>query len=205
MAKLNTTIYDKILAKGEAKVNQILTDAKKEAKRIEDEVVNKAIKQKNDRISKAKSDANKLINHQEKLLELEKRQAILTAKQNVIKDIFDQVLLRLNSFENKDLLNFVVKLIKEEEVIGNETIYVNKNDYNKYLKALSSNEKADLVDLDLLNKVLNTSFKLSNEAVNINDGFLLEGKDFDLNFSLTNVVNKLRDKHEREIAEELFN
>lgn len=202
---MNTTIYDKILAKGEAKVNQILTDAKKEAKRIEDEVVNKAIKQKNDRISKAKSDANKLINHQEKLLELEKRQAILTAKQNVIKDIFDQVLLRLNSFENKDLLNFVVKLIKEEEVIGNETIYVNKNDYNKYLKALSSNEKADLVDLDLLNKVLNTSFKLSNEAVNINDGFLLEGKDFDLNFSLTNVVNKLRDKHEREIAEELFN
>lgn len=202
---MNTTIYDKILAKGEAKVNQILTDAKKEAKRIEDEVVNKAIKQKNDRISKAKSDANKLINHQEKLLELEKRQAILTAKQNVIKDIFDQVLLRLNSFENKDLLNFVVKLIKEEEVIGNETIYVNKNDYNKYLKALSSNEKADLVDLDLLNKVLNTSFKLSNEAVNINDGFLLEGKDFDLNFSLTNAVNKLRDKHEREIAEELFN
>ena len=91
---MNTTIYDKILAKGEAKVNQILTDAKKEAKRIEDEVVNKAIKQKNDRISKAKSDANKLINHQEKLLELEKRQAILTAKQNVIKDIFDQVLLR---------------------------------------------------------------------------------------------------------------
>lgn len=202
---MNTTIYDKILAKGEAKVNQILTDAKKEAKRIEDEVVNKAIKQKNDRISKAKSDANKLINHQEKLLELEKRQAILTAKQNVIKDIFDQVLLRLNSFENKDLLNFIVKLIKEEEVIGNETIYVNKNDYNKYLKALSSNKKADLVDLDLLNKVLNTSFKLSNEAVNINDGFLLEGKDFDLNFSLTNVVNKLRDKHEREIAEELFN
>lgn len=202
---MNTTIYDKILAKGEAKVNQILTDAKKEAKRIEDEVVNKAIKQKNDRISKAKSDANKLINHQEKLLELEKRQAILTAKQNVIKDIFDQVLLRLNSFENKDLLNFVGNLIKEEEVTGNETIYVNKNDYNKYLKALSSNEKADLVDLDLLNKVLNTSFKLSNEAVNINDGFLLEGKDFDLNFSLTNVVNKLRDKHEREIAEELFN
>lgn len=201
---MQTTIYDKILAKGDVEVERILTEAKLEAKKIEDDIVKKAKKQSEDRIKKAESEANKLINHQTRLLELEKRQALLTAKQTVIKEIFDEVLNKLTSFEGKELLDFVVKLIKEQKTNGNEVIHVRKEDYNKYLKALSSSKKAKLVDLDLLNKKLDTKFKLSNEAANIKDGFLLEGDDFDLNFSITNLVDKLRLKNEQKIAKELF-
>lgn len=201
---MQKTIYDKILAKGEAEVERILTEAKKEAKKIEDEIINKAKKQSEMQIAKAESEAKKLINHQTKLLELEKRQALLTAKQNVIKEIFDEVLNRLVSFEGEELLNFVSKLIKEQKTNNNEIMFVNEKDYNKYLKALSSNKKADLVELDILNKKLNSKFKLSGEPVNIKNGFLLEGKDFDLNFSITNIVDKLRVKHEKEIAKKLF-
>lgn len=201
---MQTTIYDKILAKGDAKVNEILTNAKNEAKKIEDDIVNKALKSQKETIKKAESDAKKLINHQKKLLELEKRQALLKAKQTVLDDIFNEVLNRLNNFEGKDLLNFVEKLIKSQKTLGTETIYVNEKDYNRYLKALSTNKEDELVELDLLNKNLNTKFKLSNKPKSIKDGFLLEGKDFDLNFSITNLVNKLREKNEKDIADELF-
>lgn len=201
---LEKTIYDKILAKGDAEVEKILTEAKKEAKKIEDEIVNKALKQSEKQIEKAETEAKKIINHQKRLLDLEKRQSLLTAKQTVIQEIFDQVLDKLIKFEGEDLLNFVVKLINEEKVNGNEIIHVRKEDYNKYLKALSTNKKDNLVETDLLNKKINTNFKLSSDPVNIKDGFLLEGVDFDLNFSITNLVNKLRLKHEQEIAKELF-
>lgn len=201
---MQTTIYDKILAKGDAKVNEILTNAKNEAKKIEDDIVNKALKSQKETIKKAESDAKKLINHQKKLLELEKRQALLKAKQTVLDDIFNEVLNKLNNFEGKDLLNFVEKLIKSQKTLGTETIYVNEKDYTRYLKALSTNKEDELVELDLLNKNLNTKFKLSNKPKSIKDGFLLEGKDFDLNFSITNLVNKLREKNEKDIADELF-
>lgn len=201
---LQKTIYDKILAKGNLEVDKIISEAKLEAKKIEDEIVNKALKHSEKQIEKAENDAKKLINHQKRLLDLEKRQALLTAKQTVIKEVFDQVLNKLTSFEGKELLDFTAKLIKEQNVIGNEIMRVNKDSYNVYLKALSTNKKDELVELDLLNKKLNTNFKLSNEIVNIKDGFLLEGTDFDLNFSITNLVNKLRLKHEQEIAKELF-
>lgn len=202
---MKTTIYDKILAKGEAQVEKILDAAQKEAKKIEDDIVNKALINKEERLNKAKLEANKIINHQEKLLELEKRQAILIAKQQVIENIFNDVLKKVNNFEKDDLLKFVVKLIKKEETLGNETILVNEKDYDKYLKALSTNKKGDLVELDLLNKELKTNFKLSHKPVNIKDGFLLEGIDFDLNFSITNLVSELREANEKKISEQLFN
>ena len=83
-------------------------------------------------------------------------------------------------------------------------MHTNKENYERYFKALSSGTKGDLVDLDKLNKKLKTTFKLSNRPVDISNGFILEGKHFDLNFSIEEVIEKLKTKHERALVKELF-
>ena len=36
------------------------------------------------------------------------------------------------------------------------------------------------------------------------NGFILEGKYFDLNFAIEDVIEKLKTKHERKLVKELF-
>lgn len=201
---MNKTIYEKIELKGREEVNTILKEAKEKADKIKDDLITKAKKDAEKRINSAQQAANKDVSYRERLLDLEKRQALLITKQNIISDIFNSVLKQLEGLEGKDLLNYVEKLIKSEEVIGDEVIHTNANDYDKHLKALSSSKKDDLVDVDLLNKKLNTNFKMSTKSVDIQNGFILEGKHFDLNFSLNQIIENLRTKNEKEIATELF-
>lgn len=201
---MSQTIYEKIESKGDNLVKDILAKAKVESKEVYDQIVSKANNDAEKRIAKAKEDADKKVSYKKRLFDLEKRQALLTTKQEVIDNIFEEVVNRIIKLEKKDLLNYVVKLIKSEQYSGDEVILVNKDDYKKYLKALSTNKESDLVELDLLNKELKTSFKLSNRPVDIPNGFIVEGQDFDLNFTFEQIVSKLRKENEKLIAEELF-
>lgn len=201
---LSQTIYEKINLKGKLEIEKINSNKEIEIKKLQKEIVGKATKDQLARVDKATSDAAKLINHKERLVDLEKRQALLTSKQEILDDIFNEVLNRLNLLEGKELLTFVTNLIKKENDFGDEVIYVSEKNYDKYLKALSTNKKADLVELDLLNKKLKANFKLSNEAVSVDEGFLITGKDFDLNFTFSDIVLNTRKVQEKAIADKLF-
>lgn len=201
---MNQTIYEKIQSKGEVAVNDILVKANTEAAIISKNTIDKANKDANDRILRAKNEADKTLAYKKRLFDLEKRQALLTSKQEILDDIFNDVLDKILKFEGKELLAYVSKLIKQESYIGDEIIRVNEASYDKYLKALSTAKSAKLVDADLLNELLKTKFKLSKEPINIKNGFLLEGKDFDLNFSFDQIITNLRIKEEKAIAVELF-
>lgn len=194
----------KILENAKLDYDEILAAAKKEAKEERDYIVSEVKNDFDIKLKHVQKEANKEIRTKERLLAFETKQAELFAKQSVLEHIFNRVRESLLKLEGKDLLDYVIKNLKEETLVGNEIMYTNKTDYDKYLKALSTNKKSDLVDLDLLNKALNTNYKLSNKHVDIKGGFILEGIDFDLNFALEEVINKLRNKYEREIVKELF-
>lgn len=194
----------KILENAKLDYDEILAAAKKEAKEERDYIVSEVKNDFDIKLKHVQKEANKEIRTKERLLAFETKQAELFAKQSVLEHIFNRVRESLLKLEGKDLLDYVIKNLKEETLVGNEVMYTNKTDYDKYLKALSTNKKSDLVDLDLLNKALNTNYKLSNKHVDIKGGFILEGIDFDLNFALEEVINKLRNKYEREIVKELF-
>lgn len=194
----------KILQKNKADIEAILKDAQETAEKEYKSIIEEVENDYNKKYLSIKNDYQKQIATKERMLAFEKKQAELLAKQSVLTEIFNKVYEKLNQLEGKDLLKYVANKIKEVNYVGNEIMYVNKNEYNKYLKALSTKEKNQLVELDQLNAILNTQFQLSNEPIDIENGFLLEGKDFDLNFATNEIVKKLRDKHEREIAKELF-
>lgn len=194
----------KILQKNKADIEAILKDAQETAEKEYKSIIEEVENDYNKKYLSIKNDYQKQIATKERMLAFEKKQAELLAKQSVLTEIFNKVYEKLNQLEGKDLLKYVANKIKEVNYVGNEIMYVNKKEYNKYLKALSTKEKNQLVELDQLNAILNTQFQLSNEPIDIENGFLLEGKDFDLNFATNEIVKKLRDKHEREIAKELF-
>lgn len=202
--ELSQTIYEKINSKGQAEVLRINEHTKAEIAKLEKEILGKAKKDAQSRVEKAEIEAKKLLKHKERLVDLEKRQALLTSKQAVLDEIFDTLLNRLNNLEGQDLLNYVAKLLKEEDSLGSETMFVSKENYNKYLKALSSKAKGSLVELDLLNKKINANLNLSSEAINLATGFLITGKDYDLNFAFDNLVKQIRKEKEKAIADEIF-
>lgn len=199
------TIYEKIEEKGKAEVDKILSSAKEEAKKIKEDLINAETKTQGNRLARITSETNRELSHKERLVDLEKRQSLLTSKQRILDEVFSDVLDKIKDLKDKELLNFVKNLLTDKGLNGTETIYVSANEYNKYLKALSSNKKAKLVDLDILNKELKTNYKLSNEDINLKYGFLVEGTDFDLNFSYDEILNSYRKNNEKKISEQLFN
>ena len=200
------TIYEKIAKKGQAESDAIRKEAEIEAKGIEHKIVAEAEKEASLIIS-ASEDAKRNAIHQNKALnELEIKQVTSSLKSKVIDDIFASVFEHFNSIKEKELLSFVVHLIRNEKIDGGEVMRVNKNNYAKYLNALSSHKAAKKIDLDLLNKALGDNYHLVLENVDSReeDGFILIGETYDLNFSVKPLLNVLRKKREKELYKMLF-
>ena len=201
------TIYEKIVNKGQEKANLINEEALTEAQIVSDKIVNNAQKEADKILRDAKIRAESIVGQKKNSLDLEKSQASLRAQLAIIDVVFDFVLKSIQAYEGKKLLDFAVSLIKQENLLGNETIAVNKSEYDKYLKAFSTNKKANLVELNLLNTSLNDpkyQLKLTNQPAKIKDGFLVIGKYFDLNFSFIYLVLNLQKKYEKELLDLIF-
>lgn len=201
------TIFEKIVNKGQEKADLINEEALKEAQIVSDKIVNNAQKEADKILRDAKLRAESIVGQKKNSLDLEKRQANLRAQQAIIEEVFENVWKTIQNYQGKQLLDFAVSLIKQEELLGNETIAVNTSEYDKYLKAFSTNKKADLVELNLLNAALKDSkyqLKMTTEPARIKDGFLVIGKHFDLNFSFIGLVFNLQKKYEKELLDLIF-
>ncbi len=197
-------LANKIIEKGKIEVESILKAAKKEAKEATKELIDAAKSDAKNRIEIVRKEASNDLMTKERLLNFERRQAELLAKHRTIDEIFGEVRKRIEALTKDDLLNYVVNQIKQEKLVGDEIMHVNKDNYKRFLEALSTNKAGKLVDLDKLNAKLKTNLKLSNEAFDMKNGFILEGKYFDLNFAIEDIIVKLKDKHERQLVKELF-
>lgn len=199
---MSQTIEQIILEQAKQETKELIADANQN-KKNQLEQAESQLKIKNEKILNDLEDEFDLAlgllkaTHERDLkLELEK------AKHEHIQGLFLNVLNQLKSLKGKDLLEFVADQIKKETVTGNEIIKVSKKDYKLYKEALST-LSGDLVDADLLNKILKTNFKLSNQPLDIESGFVLEGTVFDLNFSFESMVAELEKRYEKEIYERL--
>lgn len=207
----------KILENGKIEVENILKNAKKEADKEAKDIVSEAKLDNFTKYSNLRKETQSEIKMKSKLLNFEIKQAELLAKQKVIEEIFSIVMKKINALEGNDLLKYVSAQIKRELHILENTenskssiiMHTNKTEYLKYLSALSSTNQLTMllnekISLDKLNKELGMSIALSNEFMEIDGGFILVTKDFDLNFSTEELINSLTVKYESEIIEELF-
>lgn len=200
------SIYDKIAKKGLLESEAIRRDAEQEANALEHEIVTASENEAATIIAQAEDAKQNVVAQKLALSELEKRQSISALKNKAIDELFLDVHNHFASLEGKELLSFVVSQIKSEDISGKEIMRVNKHDYDKYRKALSTQKAAKMVKLDLLNGTLGQGFDLTLDDVSSNeeDGFILVGPVYDLSFSVKPLLDKIRQDKEKELFESLF-
>lgn len=197
-------LEEKIVAKSEEQIKFINEQAKIDAQKLFDNLIKQGKKEleetKNKQIKKIEIEVHSI----KQELERELRDQSAIAKQGLIASVFEEIQKYLESLDGENLFNYCLKAIKNAEVTGNEVMKVSKKDYNKYLKALST-QTGSIVSLDKLNDKLGKDFKLtlSKEPALIENGFILEGEYFDLNFSFDETLEQLAKQYEKKIYEEM--
>ena len=200
------TIYDKIIDKGKEDAKVILADGLKKLEQLKLEQIEEAKNKQKDELKK-----------QEALNQSKKQAALINArreakkeeiklKQALLKETVSDAVAKLDNLKQNELFDFVLKLVKEDNLSGKEVIYVNKKDYSKYLATFSSKKEGDLVELDKLNNALGKKYelKLSNKAMNLDGGFYIVSEKYDINHSYSALVDNFLAKLEADLNKILF-
>lgn len=174
-----------ILASAEEEKNKILSKKIAKAKELEKEIINKAEVEAKSRKERIISSAS-----------LKVRNNKLSAKQEVIKEVFEKSIDVLSSISGDDFLRFIKNSILSLGVIGEQNLILNK-------------EGMELVDLTFiydLNQALGDkgNIKLSPNAGNFKGGFILERNGIEINNTYEALVGSLKDELEFEVASVLF-
>ena len=204
----NNSVYEKIELKGSLDANEIIRLGEEQAKTIEENLLTSATQE----IQKILLD--KEAKNQEKIrtktteFRQDAQQNYLRTKQELISNVFLKIKERMKIMSDENLYKLVVSMIKNEIMVGNEIIKVSPNDYSRYLKLFSSAKSAEeYILLDKLNVSLQDkkySLKLAKESIDIDGGFVIVGKNYDIDNSFEAIVNQLKEKYETEVAKILF-
>lgn len=189
--------------------NKIIEDAKLTAKKLVDEA---EIKRKNEidkKISEAKGERNLIISRAkdeakimgERIIsnaQLQVRNMKLASKGQVIDDVFNKALVKLNSLSDMELLKFMKESILSLDLDGDEKVIVDKN--NKAVTAEFIME---------INEALKAKGKLGSLTLgydeNINGGYLIIKNGIEINNTFESLIKSLRSELETEVASALFN
>ena len=200
------TIYDKIIDKGKEDAKVILADGLKKLEQLKLEQIEEAKNKQKDELKKQEA-----LNHSKNQAALinarrEAKKSEIKLKQALLKETVKEAVAKLDNLKQNELFDFVLKLVKEDDLSGKEVIYVNKKDYSKYLATFSSKKEDELVELDKLNNALGKKFelKLSKKPKDLDGGFYIVSEKYDINHSYSALVDNLLAKLEADLNKILF-
>lgn len=197
-------LEEKIIQKGQSIIESINLSAKHESEALKHRLIEEAKADLEVQLHKAQQKAKAQVEQakQEGIRAL--RDEVAISKQQLIESIFTALKEELKHLNREDYFNYVVRSIQNQAIDKTEEIQVNKKEYAMYQSILTT-KKGDLVEADLLNQKLGKDYqlKLSNTPAQIESGFMLVGKLYDLNFSLENLLESLTKKYEKTIYEAL--
>lgn len=196
MANINN-LTSKILRDSEERKESILASAEEEKNKILSKKVAKAKELETEIIKKAEVEAKSRKERMISSASLKVRNDKLAAKQEIIKDVFDNSIDVLSSISGDDFLRFVKNTILSLGNIGEQNLILNKDGM----------ELVDLTFIYDLNQSLGDkgNIKLSSNIGNFKGGFILERNGIEINNTYEALVSSLKDELEFEVANVLFN
>ena len=180
---------EKILAEANEKKANILSKKKKEAEKLEAEMIEKATREAETRKERVISGA-----------ELSARNKKLEAKQAIITDVFNMSIESLCNLKEDDYKSFIKNTILSLNIDGDEKLILN----DKVKNIVDNSFLAEINDALVKNNKLG-NLTVSNETANYKGGFILEKNGIEINNTFEALVTSLREELEFEVAKELFN
>lgn len=180
---------EKILAEANEKKANILSKKKKEAEKLEAEMIEKATREAETRKERVISGA-----------ELSARNKKLEAKQAIITDVFNMSIESLCNLKEDDYKSFIKNTILSLNIDGDEKLILNDKVKNIVDNSFLAEINEALVKNNKLGKLT-----ISNETANYKGGFILEKNGIEINNTFEALVTSLREELEFEVAKELFN
>lgn len=193
------TIIKKIEEEAEAQSQEIIDQA-----RTDDEQIITYAR------LKAKEEAAQIVHHTEEELQsfkskqmattlLHLRKEKLDNRQRILKDVFSETLRQVREYD-ADQCRAIIKTILlsvTEERQG--SILFSETD-----KPLIDRKFIDDINAELNQQGRKLKFTLSNKTADIGRGFIVDFKDFEINYSFEKVLSGLWTEIESEVAKRLF-
>lgn len=195
MATINN-LTSKIIQDAENKKEKVISEAQKESKKIFDKKVKEARETEKIIIEKAEIEAVSL---KERIISnayLKNRNEKLEAKQQVIKEIFEESIKSLANLPKEEFIQFVRKTILNNNIKGQLYIILNAEGR----KTISESVLAE-INQEIKDKA---NITLSNEIRKFKGGFILEKDGIEINYTFESLLDSLKDDLIQEVATKLF-
>lgn len=201
------SIYQRIVDSGISDANVILSNYKEKALKEKEDIINKM----NNNILNMKNDALAKMDNERKAhettLQQKYKQDILSHKKQLIHKLFNETIDILNKMSIDDFSKYVIKCITNNTIDKESVIVCNKDTYNMFISLYSTNN----TNIDKLNDIINVikndsnyHLTISNEYININGGFIINGSCFDIDCSYESMLKELESEMEKELEQVLF-
>lgn len=192
-------IRQRILADAQTKANAIRSEAAAAADSIMAEAKKQAAANREDILTQARKLAEE---HKRRILGmsmLETRKEMLTAKQDIIENAFQQAIAKLSASDDKTYFAILRDMLIATVDTGEETVILSERDAARIPSGFW-----DDVNLALAAAGKKGSLSSSAETRNISGGFILRSAGVEINNSFLSLLTILRDDLEPEIAGILF-
>lgn len=180
-------ILKKIKKETEEKIKKIEEEAKEEIKKIEENYHKKIEMKKNEILSEVKEEVNKKIRQAQINISLETKNLILLKKQEILENLYQEVLNDLSNLNEKDYLKLISLLIKKCPEKG---------------EIIPAQGKEEITQRAILESKKNLT--LSDKSLPIKGGFVFSSENLEIDNSFENLIKIVREKTEIEVAKILF-
>lgn len=143
----------------------------------------------------AKSKAERIVSR----TNLNIRNDILAAKQNMIQKVFDLALDQLEDLPITDFLSMIVKVVCQSDFDGELYLLLSKG----YLAKVQPNF-IDELNKEIQKQGSKARLIMSKENKDIDSGFVLSQKGLEINYTFKAMISSLREEMEYEITKALF-
>ena len=159
---------------------------------------------------KADEEAEQIVRHsQEELGVLKNKQMATTLlhmrkkkldnRQRILSDVFAEVLQRVNSLEDEQRRAIIKTILLSVSEERKGSVIFSEAD-----KSLVNRKFIEEINTELEKQERKLHFSLSTRTADIERGFIVDFKDFDMNYSVEKVLSSLWEEMKGEVSKRLF-
>lgn len=192
-------IVEKILSDARAEAQRIIESARQQAAQIREQAQNEAQHQRELILSQAREEAQSRRRAQLAAANAAARNAVLAARRAVLETVFKQAAAQLAALPLNEYKSWLLRLITEAVETGDEEVILSPADRQAFGEVFVKEANAQLAKHGKKG-----ALKISVETRDLGRGFVLKGKNSEINVTAATLLRRAQDELEIEVAQMLF-